>query len=157
PTRNYAGRSADPLTSQATIDGYGSISGADGLGVTLQDSGPVVSAGTTSFSGTYFHTVYLTNYFSQNPFTVTASGLVSAPSGDGVVGTSGYAWTLLNQGTVASSGGDGVNLTSGGLVVNGQSLSAGGTISGGSNGVYIHGGAGTVSNFGTIRGGSSYG
>jgi hypothetical protein len=41
-------------------------------------------------SGTYFQTVYLQNFLSQNPFTVASAGLVSVTSGDAIVGTAGY-------------------------------------------------------------------
>src|SRR5438874_141039 len=99
------------LTSEATIEGYGSILGAGGLGVTLQDSGPLTSVGTTG-SGTYTSTILLKapDYYTKNPFTVLSTGLVSVTSGDGIRGTSGYTWTIFNQGTVKSSSGNGIYL-----------------------------------------------
>src|SRR5437773_2584962 len=104
-------------------------------------------------SGTYYHTVYLTNYLTQNPFTVASNGLVSVTSGDAILGAAGYAWTLFNRGTVASTNGNGVRLTAGGAVANGQSGSSGGLISGSGDGVEIDQKTGTVVNFGTIAGG----
>src|SRR5579863_598617 len=104
-------------------------------------------------AGTYYNTVYLRNYANQNPFTVTSSGLVSVSSGDGIVGTGNYHWTVQNQGTIASTGIAvvGIDLASGtgGVVNNGRSGSTGGVISSSDLGVEIAG-AGAVSNYGTI-------
>jgi hypothetical protein len=103
-------------------------------------------------SGTYFNTVTLSNYGTQNPFTVTLSGLVSVSNGNAIIGTAGYAWTLFNRGTIASSSGVGVDLTKGGSVTNGQSGSTAGLISAGFRAVEIDSNAGTVINYGTIKG-----
>src|SRR5439155_12810997 len=58
------------------------------------------------------------------------------------------AGTIINFGTVESSNGDGVYLQAGGTVTN----QAGGLITGSATGVHVGGGAGTVSNSGTIIG-----
>lgn len=102
---------------------------------------------------TYTHTVILSNPTTQNPFTVASNGLVSVSLGDGILGTAGFAWTLSNFGTIEASAaaGDGIDLTAGGLVINGQSGSSGGFVSGNANGVLL-GATATVVNYGTITG-----
>jgi hypothetical protein len=105
-----------------------------------------------SFTGTYPNTIVLDNPLVQNPATVAATGLVQVTNADGILGIAGYPWTLANLGTIALLGtsGDGVHLTAGGVVTNGQTGSAGGSISAPTAGVEIDGAAGTVNNFGTI-------
>ena len=100
-------------------------------------------AGTT-FSGTFLSPVTLSNPALENPATIT--GKISVSSGTGLLGTSGTAWTIANQGTVGSTAGDGIDLASGGTVGN----AAGGLIAGGAAGVSIYGGAGSVTNAGSI-------
>jgi hypothetical protein len=65
--------------------------------------------------GTYFNTVTLSNYGTQNPFTVGTAGLVSVSNGSGILGTGSYQWTVVNEGSVASYGGSqiGIELKSG--------------------------------------------
>ena len=116
---------------------------------------------------------------SDNPVTITSTGTVtSTGSADGIDGGTGTTWTIANAGVVsASSAGNGVSLASSGIISNTGSISGkeglllrgggsvtndvGGSISGlgartfgfGSGaGVYITGGAGTVTNRGTISG-----
>ncbi len=90
-----------------------------------------------TFSGYYNLTYTLT----VNPTTVTSSGTIdvnsTSASAAGILGPTGTAWTLINQGTVESLGslGIGVDLLSGGLVTNGTSGSTGGYISGTGEGV----------------------
>jgi hypothetical protein len=83
---------------------------------------------------------------------VAATGFVQVTNADGILGIAGYPWMLANLGTIALLGtsGDGVHLTAGGVVTNGQTGSAGGSISAPTAGVEIDGAAGTVNNFGTI-------
>jgi hypothetical protein len=115
----------------------------------------------------------------DNPLYVTSTGMVtSTGSADGIDGGTGTTWTITNAGVVsASSAGNGVSLASSGIISNTGSISGkealllrgggsvtndvGGSISGlgargfgfGSGaGVYITGGAGTVTNRGTISG-----
>ena len=115
----------------------------------------------------------------DNPLYVTSTGMVtSTGSADGIDGGTGTTWTITNAGVVsASSAGNGVSLASSGIISNTGSISGkdalvlrgggsvtndvGGSISGlgargvglGSGaGVYITGGAGTVTNHGTISG-----
>jgi hypothetical protein len=56
-----------------------------------------------NFSGTYTSTINLTNPATQNPATITATGLVMVAKGDAVFG-SGFAWNVINLGTVESLG-----------------------------------------------------
>src|SRR2546430_15619 len=88
--------------------------------------------------GKYYQTVFLTNYGTQNPFTVTSSGLVLV--GNVVVGQ-----TVSNSGTIASPNG-GVQL--------GATLINTGRISGSSYGV--NGGT-LIANYGAIVGTSGAG
>jgi hypothetical protein len=106
-------------------------------------------------SGTFDHTVYLSDFATQNPFTVSLSGLVAVANGYAIVGTAGYAWTVFNRGTVASSSAGGIDLTAGGLVVNGQSGGTGAVAAGAGYGISIAGTSGTAVNFGTVAGGIS--
>jgi len=94
----------------------------------------------------------------------SAGALIAGYHGVGIVGGSG---TVVNFGTIEGKGvlipyyypiisiGDGVFLGAGGSVTNGQSGSSTGLIAGGylANGVFIGGGSGTVTNFGTIDSG----
>jgi hypothetical protein len=107
-----------------------------------------------TFSETYTTTQVLSTPSADNPATVTSTGLIDVNSGgaSGILGTSGFAWTLTNLGTVESigSGGAGITLESGGFVTNGAIGSTSALIDGNSLGVAILGSAGTVSNYGTI-------
>ena len=83
---------------------------------------------------------------------VTVSNVVTPiPGGIGStfpgIFASSRAWTLTNQGTVTASFGNGVFFKAGGTVINSGNIN-------GSNGVWIEGGPGTVSNLsgGTIQG-----
>ncbi len=118
------------LAGRFTANGFVvSPDGNGGVDINIkQPIGPAIT-------GTYYQTVYLQNYAGQNPFTVGSAGLVSVTSGDAIVGTAEYAWTLSNQGTVESSSENGIHLTAGGDVTNGQSGSSVGLISGSVDGV----------------------
>jgi hypothetical protein len=83
-----------------------------------------------------------------NPATIAAGAYVTDAGGpDGVFGKSGIAWTVANFGTVLAQ--DAVFLESGGSVSN----AAGAELLGSGLGVVIDGGAGAVSNSGSIAGG----
>ena len=107
------------------------------------------------FRGTYTTTRVLSNPTTDNPATVTSTGLISVNSASayaaGIFGD-GFAWTLTNLGTVESIGnqGFGIDLQAGGSVTNGQSGSTAGLIAGSRTGLAISGGAGTLANFGTV-------
>ncbi len=94
-------------------------------------------------SGTYSGSQSTPLNLSANPTTVT--GTISVANGIAVIGASGTAWTLINQGVIASANNIGVSLASGGTVNNQSS----GSITG-FGGVEIYGAAGTVTNAGTI-------
>jgi Ca2+-binding RTX toxin-like protein len=104
-----------------------------------------------TLSGTYTSYV-LSNPTVQNPATVTSSGriAVNSPTAGavGLLGTSGFAWTVSNAGTIESTGstGVGVQLTAGGHLTN----SASGLVAGTSVGLYVGGAAGTLVNRGSI-------
>jgi len=57
-----------------------------------------------TISSTYHNTIILSIPTTQNPATVTSTGLVSVANGGGVYGTAGYAWTLSNFGTIEGNG-----------------------------------------------------
>lgn len=110
---------------------------------------PPVAAGNVIF-GVHDATVVLDDPAVQNPATVSAAGVVSVSGGDGIDGAAGYAWNLTNLGAIASTA-TGVALASGGAVANE------GTITGYNAGVAIYGGAGTLTNQGTISAGDAAG
>jgi hypothetical protein len=80
----------------------------------------------------------------------TAKVTSTVTSGNAVTGPGGTAWTLVNDGTVSetASGGIGISLASGGTITNAASA----VISAYNSGIYIDGGAGSVSNAGSITG-----
>ena len=112
----------------------------------------------TIYSGTYTTGITLSNPATQNPATVTATGVIDVNSSSAyyaaLTGAVGTAWTLANLGTIESVGvkGVGIRLQSGGSVVNGHSGATTGLIEGSFGGIQINGAAGTVSNYGTIDG-----
>ncbi|HEV2334514.1 MAG TPA: hypothetical protein VGS13_03345 [Stellaceae bacterium] len=112
-----------------------------------------------TFSGYTSSTYTLTT----NPTTVTSTGTIDVDSTiayiPGILGSGGVAWTLTNLGTIKSlgTGGFGVDLAFGGLITNGASGASGALIDGANRGVYIRGGSGTVTNFGTVGGTSGGG
>ena len=100
-------------------------------------------------SGTYGNEIVLSNPASQNPVSITSTGLIAPATGDGVLGQSGFAWTVSNAGKVAPAGGVGIHLKSGGAVTNTGTVLA--SFSGAVS-VEIDGTAGVVANIGTITG-----
>ena len=104
-------------------------------------------------SGTYGYAIIVTGANAST--TVTATGTISASSGQGLVNAVGVVVTLTNMGqvTATANGRDGVYLGSGGIVTNGGGA-GGGYIAGSAVGVMIGGGTGTVSNSGTVVGGT---
>jgi Hint domain len=114
--------------------------GSEGTNVTLsQPTGHVLS-------GSYDHTLLLTNPTQQNPMTLTSTATLVASAGDGVLGASGTDWTLTNAGTIGALSSlpcaDGVELASLGTMLNAGSIFASGTYG---HGVTLAGG-GFVSN-----------
>src|SRR5438128_441518 len=112
----------------------------------------------STFSGSTTGGIVLGDGTYTNPLTVTLAAYVTntgtpiAHKGDAIYGT-GTAWTLSNFGTIkgaALTNAYGVNLRAGGSVTNGSAVSTAPQISGQTRGVWISGGAGTVSNFGTV-------
>jgi Tryptophan-rich Synechocystis species C-terminal domain len=157
-----------------TLANYGSISGATYDGVVLGLGGSVTNAAGASISG-LTGGVYI-KYRAAG--TVTNSGSISATGtgsaaidlADGGVVTNnstgsvsgnsfgvfitGAGGTIANAGSIASVKYGGVELAKGGSVTN----SAGASITGGSIGVYVGtGGAGTVTNSGSINATSASG
>ncbi|MGC2412099.1 MAG: hypothetical protein WA459_05315 [Stellaceae bacterium] len=157
-----------------TVANFGAISASapgDGAGVLLVAGGSVTNASTgsiesqntgiaiTGSSGTVSNLgtvsgsgkgVSLEGGRVTNGQSGSSGGLISGFF-DGVYVFSGVG-TVANFGTItaASTGGVGVVLYAGGSVTNGGTGVINASISGGSFGVYIRGGIGTVSNFGTI-------
>jgi hypothetical protein len=104
----------------------------------------------TVYSGTYTSSIVLFNPATQRPVKVT--GKITNASGQGILGTAAFAWTVDNFGTIDSTGttaGQGIQLLAGGTVDN---QTAGALIEGYNNGVLIEFAAGTVTNRGTIEG-----
>lgn len=88
----------------------------------------------------------------QNPATIAAGALITNTTGsfqgDAVYGNTVAAWQITNYGTVSATdtASSGMDLRAGGSVAN----AAGPQITGDSNGIYIAGSTGTVTNSGTI-------
>jgi hypothetical protein len=110
------------------------------------------------YTGTYTAGLVLSDSTTQNPATVTSTGLVDVNStnanASGILGNAGFPWTVANQGTVESIGnlGVGIDLQSGGVLTNGTGGATNALISGSYRGLVINGDPGTVSNYGTIQG-----
>ncbi len=108
-------------------------------------------------TGTYTTTQVLSSPTTDNPATVTSTGLIDVnttiSSYVGLFGVGGYAWTVTNLGTVESVGyqGIGIDLVSGGSITNGAISSTTALIQGRRFGIVITGTAGTVANYGTIE------
>jgi uncharacterized protein with beta-barrel porin domain len=109
-----------------TVINYGTITGPGNTGVQLASGGKVSNDGSRATIYGGFNGIFI----SGAAGTVTNSGTVISP-------------------TIGSAINGSVELTQGGIVKNQGSLA---TISGGHVGVYIYGGAGTVTNSGTIAG-----
>ena len=119
----------------------------------------------TIFNGTYAAGIILASGTTTNPSTVTVGSYVTNTNtstlgspADGIYGQPGVAWTLSNFGAIRVIGSysSGIELAAGGVVNNGSSGATGAFIFGGRHGVKIAGGAGTVTNFGTIEGGKDF-
>lgn len=102
----------------------------------------------TTISGTYLTPVTLSNAATQNPATVAAGVMISAPS-TALVGDSGTAWTVANYGVIEGSGADGIGISFAGSGTVFNDLP--GLISGTTNGVALAGG--TAVNQSSITGG----
>ena len=102
-----------------------------------------------TFNETYSNSVTLSNV-AYNPATVT--GAIDVTTGDGLLGVAGTVWTVTNKGLIESkaASGVGVLLNSGGSVTDVAAAS----IIGDLDGIAISGGAGTVTNAGSITAGT---
>ena len=132
-------------TFAATVTNSGTIVGA-GFGVSLGEGSVVLNqAGGTIVSSNTGNVVGL---FVYGGSTVTNAGSIG-----GVDGGSHAANTVVNQSVIASTGSftTGVQLSGGGIVSN----AANATISGQQVGVGLSGGTGTLTNYGTVMGGTS--
>ena len=118
-----------------------------------------------TLSNTYTSTYTLSDPATQNPATVSATGVIAVNSADafstGISGAAGIAWTIANFGIVKSLGsyGVGVSLESGGLITNGTAGSSPGYIGGSAIGIQINGASGNsavIVNYGTVKSVSSY-
>ncbi len=108
----------------------------------------------TTIAGTYLTGITLSNPATQYPATIAGTGLIDVTSatGNGLYGTTAAAWGIYNLGTVMAPT-RGVFLTAGGIVHNETAA----LISGGYRGIDITGGAGTVTNAGSIAGSKQQG
>jgi hypothetical protein len=138
-------------------DGYETPFGIDGAAPA--DNPTVSYLSGIVFTGTYANGVALTNTAS-NPVTVASTGSISSMTGgialygESQAGQPDYLfpWNVTNLGRIAAVGSasTGVLLEGGGTVVNGQSGSSGGYISGGKQAISVAHAAGTVTNFATV-------
>jgi len=108
--------------------------------------------GTTIYQGVTLGTVNSSPTYAS-PLTITSTGAVYAPTTDGVFAPSGLAGTVINQGTITANH-HGIKLLGGGYVNNQGGVIQGGIGSAFYVGVYIRNN-GTLTNTGTISGGSS--
>ncbi len=142
------------VTNTGTI--YGS--GSNLAGVALAAGGTVTNSGSIDAKGTITSGIDLDE---GGTVTNLARGTISGESGvreSGLYEAGGAAATVTNAGSITGTTattvnsteifGDGVGLWAGGTVTN----DAGGSITGARYGVYITGGAGSVTNAGTISG-----
>ena len=89
-----------------------------------------------------------------NPVTVVAGGIIAASQGQYAL-NAGSVWTVQNFGSIAAATGDGIDLNAGGAIINGNADNTG-TISGGTDGIYIAAASGnSVANYSQIQGGTT--
>ncbi|MEJ0019026.1 MAG: Hint domain-containing protein [Acetobacteraceae bacterium] len=168
-----------------SILNLGSVTGTTASGIRLQQGGTVVngtSGGTVSAAAIDGASSGI--YVSGAAGDMANYGTISAASGIAVIlgaggslvnGASGAtaalitgfsgvfaataAATVTNDGTISGTGSNGVVLTGGGSVTNGAAGPTTSTalIAGALYGVYIKGGAGTLTNYGTVTGAANYG
>jgi uncharacterized protein with beta-barrel porin domain len=170
---NQAGGAISGLTNgvfvnntNGTVINAGSITGTFRYGVNLQAGGSVTNqaggtisggnggvyvtggVGTVTNAGTITGTTNYGVFFRSGGNVTNQAGGVITGLFDGVA--SGGPGTVINYGSITGTNRFGVFFASGGSVTN----QAGGVISSSGTGVYLNGGAGTVTNFGTITGGT---
>ncbi len=147
-------RAAGTLTNFGTIQEIGTVSA---VGLTAGGSVTNGAAGATAALITGTGTGV---YVNKGPGTVTNFGrimAISASSGAGIALEDGGS--VSNFGTIQSidTSDAGVYLRGGGSVTNGKTGADAGLILGGSNGVSLRGGVGTVANSGSIQGSAANG
>lgn len=122
--------------------------------ITGQANGVTISGGvgTISNTGTIIGTTGSgINLSSGGTVTNTGGSITGATNGVMIGGGTGTPVnSITNSATITGTANDGILLSNGGIVVN----NAGGVISGGTNGIEITNAAGTISNAGTINGGT---
>ncbi len=94
--------------------------------------------------GTYTSIVRLTDPGTQNPATVTVTGVLMPGGGTALYGVPGTGWTIDNAGSIVAVAGFGIVLAGGGALGNT------GLVSGTYAGLYVPAGAVTVTNAGTM-------
>ena len=165
PTSPLSNASHTITATQAASGGPSSTAATDTFTVNVSGGGQTISSTVTG---------PFTLSASSNPLTITSAGSVNttASGADGIDGDSSAAWSINNAGTVSSSqrygislhgagssilnsgsisgysgsGGYGVDLEDGGSVSN----AGAGSISGGEDGIFVNGAAGTIINSGRI-------
>ena len=165
PTSPLSNASHTITATQAASGGPSSTAATDTFTVNVSGGGQTISSTVTG---------PFTLSASSNPLTITSAGSVNttASGADGIDGDSSAAWSINNAGTVSSSqrygislhgagssilnsgsisgysgsGGYGVDLEDGGSVSN----AGAGSISGGEDGIFVYGAAGTIINSGRI-------
>ncbi|HEV8677950.1 MAG TPA: Hint domain-containing protein, partial [Stellaceae bacterium] len=112
-----------------------------------------ISSGTTITSGIAFGTTAGAGTYTS-PLVIEANAAIVATSGIAIYGPATQAWTLANDGTIGGGAGTvdvdvlaGIDLRAGGSIGNTGLIT-------GYSGIYIYAAAGTVSNSGTILGGT---
>ncbi|MCW3473268.1 alkaline phosphatase family protein [Limobrevibacterium gyesilva] len=154
--------------ARATLSNSGSITATGGAGADIEGGGSVINNAGASVSGGGFG-VFITGgsgtVSNSGSITGTSSGGIVLGAGGGVANNAGAsitggsngvyvkygaAGTITNMGLISASSGAGVDLAGGGNVVNAADAS----ILGGQFGVFIANGVGTVTNNGTIVGGT---
>ena len=131
---------------RATVANAGTISGSK-AGIYAANVAPTISN-----AGLVNGTVYGINLLAGGSISNAAGGTISGSGGSGSSGVYAEhaAATIGNAGLISGTQ-DGVDLLVGGSLTN----AAGGMISGSATGVRVAGGRGTVTNAGTLRGGTA--
>ena len=140
-----------PVTVTGKITNTGdAIAGTDAFAWTVNNRGTIESTGTTAGNAVRLGVGGAVNNLVAASGTTTPASLIE---GYGGILIQGAAGGVTNLGIIKATGAnaDGINMTAGGTVSNGSASDTIASILGGGRAIYIAGGAGAVTNFGTVE------